>query len=66
MVVECCLGINTEQLHRVIKKMDLGSPETVIVHVGTNDLRTTRNLDCVMREEETHELQTCPEWSVAT
>jgi hypothetical protein len=34
----------------VIDKRDLGSPENVIVHVCTNDLRTTRNLDFVMGE----------------
>jgi len=57
----------------VIEKRDLrvGSPENVIIHVGINDLRTTRNLDFVMGEvyyakEETPELQTCPEWSAAT
>ena len=27
-----------------------GSPETVIINVGTNDLRTTRNLDLLMGE----------------
>ena len=47
MMVECFPGIITEQLHRVIEKTDLGSPETVIIHVGTNDLRTTRSLDFV-------------------
>jgi uncharacterized protein (UPF0218 family) len=45
MTVECFPGIRTEQLHRVIEKRNLGSPETVIIHVGTNDLTTTRNLD---------------------
>ena len=40
----------TEQLHRVMEKRDLVSPETVIIHVGTNDLRTTKNLDFVMGE----------------
>ena len=48
MKVECFPGIKTEQLHRVMEKRDLVSPETVIIHVGTNDLRTTRNLDFVM------------------
>jgi hypothetical protein len=52
MMVECFPGIKTEQLHRVLEKMDLGSPETGIIHVGTNDLRT-RNLDFVMGEEYT-------------
>ena len=43
MTVECFPGIKTEQLHRVIERSDLGSPETAVIHVGTNDLRTTRN-----------------------
>jgi hypothetical protein len=46
--VECCPGVKTEQLHRVTEKRGLGSPETV--HVGSNDLRTTRNLDYIMGE----------------
>ena len=50
MKVECSPGIKTEQLHRVMEKRDLVSPDTVIIHVGTNDLRTTRNLDTVMVE----------------
>jgi lysophospholipase L1-like esterase len=50
MMVESFPGIRTEQLHKVIEKSDLGSPETVIIHVGTNDLRTTTNLDWVMGE----------------
>jgi len=50
MMVECFPGIKTEHLHRVIEKSDLGSPETVIIHVSTNDLRTTRNLGFVMGE----------------
>jgi lysophospholipase L1-like esterase len=50
MFMECFPGIKTDQLHRVIEKRDLGSPETVIIRVGTNDMRTTRNLDFVMKE----------------
>jgi len=49
MMVECFPGIKTEQLHRVIEKRELGSLETVIIHVSTNDLRT-RNIDFVMGE----------------
>ena len=48
--VECFPGIKTEKLHRVMEKRDLGSPETGIIYVGTNDLRTKRNLDFVMGE----------------
>jgi hypothetical protein len=28
MMVECFPGVKTQQLHRVLEKMDLGSPET--------------------------------------
>jgi hypothetical protein len=50
MMVECFPGIRTEQLHRVIEKSNVSNPETVIIHVGTNDLTTTRNLDFIMGE----------------
>jgi hypothetical protein len=50
MMVDCFPVIKTKQLLRVIEKRDLGSPETVIIQAGTNDLRTTRNLDFVMGE----------------
>jgi hypothetical protein len=50
MMVECFPGIRTEQLHRMIEKRDLGSPETVIILVGTNYLKTTRNLHFIMVE----------------
>jgi hypothetical protein len=50
MTVECFPGIKTEQLHRVIERRDLGSPETSIIHVGTNYFKTTRNLDFIMGE----------------
>jgi hypothetical protein len=48
MMVECFPGIRTEQLQRVMENRDLGSPDTVIIHVGTNDLRRAVNLDYVM------------------
>jgi len=48
MKVECFPGIRTEQLHGVIENRDLGNPDTVFIHVGTNDLRRTGNLDCFM------------------
>jgi hypothetical protein len=41
--LECFPVIKTKQLHRVIEKSNLGSPESVIIQVGTNDIRTTRN-----------------------
>jgi hypothetical protein len=37
-----------EQLHRVIENRDLGNPDNVVIHVGTNDLRRTGNLEYVM------------------
>jgi FAD/FMN-containing dehydrogenase len=40
MKAECFPGIKTEQLHRVLEKRDLVSPETLSIHVGTNDLKT--------------------------
>jgi hypothetical protein len=46
--VQCFPGIRTEQLQRVMENRDLGSPDTLVIHVGTNDLRRTANLDYVM------------------
>jgi hypothetical protein len=48
MSVQCFPGIRTEQLQRVMENRDLGSPDTVVIRVGTNDLRRTANLDYVM------------------
>jgi hypothetical protein len=50
MKVECFPGIKTEQLHRVMERRELDSAETLIIRVGTNDLRSTRNLDLIMGE----------------
>ena len=50
MKVDCFPGIKTEQLRRVMERMDLASAEMLIIHVGTNDLRSTRNLDFIMGE----------------
>jgi hypothetical protein len=47
MEVECFPGIKTEHL---IERMELVSAETLIIHVGTNDLRSMRNLDFIMGE----------------
>jgi hypothetical protein len=38
MNVECFPGIRTKRLHRVIEKRDIWSPDTVVIHVATNDL----------------------------
>ncbi len=50
MTVECFPGIRTEEVHRLMEIRGLGSTETVILHVGTNDLKSAGNLDCVMGE----------------
>jgi hypothetical protein len=39
MKVESFLGIRMEQLHSVTENRDLGNPDTVVIDVGTNDLR---------------------------
>jgi hypothetical protein len=43
-------GIRTEQLHRILDNRDLGTPDTFIIHVGTNYLKRSVNLDYVMGE----------------
>jgi hypothetical protein len=50
MQVECFLGIKTVQLNKVLERKEPAGAETetVIIHVGTNDLRATRNLDYIM------------------
>ena len=50
MTVECFLGIGTEQLYRVLENRDIWSTDTVVIHVGTNDIKRNLNLDCVMGE----------------
>jgi hypothetical protein len=42
------VGVRTEQLRRVMGNRDMGSPDTVVIHVGTNDLRRARNINYVM------------------
>jgi hypothetical protein len=37
--VQCFPGIRTEQLQRVMENRDLGSSGTVVIHIGTNNLR---------------------------
>jgi hypothetical protein len=48
--VECFPGIRAEQLRAVMERKMLGCPDTVILHVGTNDVRGSRNLDYIMGE----------------
>jgi lysophospholipase L1-like esterase len=50
MKAECFPGITTEQLHRVLDNRNLATPDTVIIHVGTNDLKQSVNLDYLMGE----------------
>jgi len=50
MRVEGFPGIRTDQLRRVMENRDLGSADTVIIHVGTNDVRRYRNLDYMLGE----------------
>jgi lysophospholipase L1-like esterase len=50
MRIECFPGIRTDQLRRVIENRDLGCSDSVVIHVGTNDVRRFRNLDLVMGE----------------
>ena len=50
MKADCFSGIRMEQLHRVLENRDLGTPDTVVIHVGTNDLKRSVNLDYVMGE----------------
>ena len=50
MRVECFPGIRADQLRRVIENRDLGNSDAVVIHVGTNDVRRSRNLDYIMGE----------------
>jgi hypothetical protein len=43
-------GIRDDQLRRVIENRNLGYSYTVVIHLGTNDVRRSRNLDYVMGE----------------
>jgi hypothetical protein len=45
MRVECFPGIRADQLRRVMENRKLGYSDTVVIHVGTNDVRRSRNLD---------------------
>jgi hypothetical protein len=50
MRVECFPGIRADQLLRVMENRNLGYSDTIVIHVGTNDIRRSRNLDYVMGE----------------
>ena len=48
MRVECFPGIRTDQLRRVMENKNLGYSDTVVIHVGTNDVRKSRKLDYIV------------------
>jgi hypothetical protein len=50
MRVECFPGIRADQLRIVMENRNVGYSDTVVIHVGTNDVRKSRNLDYVMGE----------------
>jgi len=50
MRVECFPGIRADQLRRVMGNRDFGHSDAVVIHVGTNDVRRSRNLDYIMGE----------------
>ena len=50
MTVECFPGIRADQLRMVMENRNLGCSDAVVIHVGTNDVRRSRNLDYIMGE----------------
>jgi hypothetical protein len=48
--VECFPEIRADQLRRVMENRHLGHSGAVVIHVGTNDVRRSRNLDYIMGE----------------
>jgi hypothetical protein len=50
MRVESFPGIRADQTRRVMENRNLGYSDTAIIHVGTNDVRRSRNLDYIMGE----------------
>jgi hypothetical protein len=50
MRVKCFSGIRADQLSRVMENRNSGCADTVVIHVGTNGIRRSRNLDYVMGE----------------
>jgi lysophospholipase L1-like esterase len=50
MMVEWFPGIRAGQMHRVMENSDFEFSDSVVIHVGTNDVRRSRNLDYVMGE----------------
>ena len=50
MSVEGFVGKRAVQLRRVLENWDLGNSDAVVIHVETNDVRRSRNLDYIMGE----------------
>jgi hypothetical protein len=50
MRIECFPEIGADKLRRVKENRDLGYSHSVVIHVGTNDVRRSRNLDYIMGE----------------
>jgi len=48
--VQCFLGIRADQLRRVMDNRDLRCSDAVVIHIGTNAIRRSRNLDYIMGE----------------
>jgi hypothetical protein len=48
--VECFPGIRADQLRRIMENRNLGYSDTVVIHMGTNYVRRSRNLEYVMGE----------------
>jgi lysophospholipase L1-like esterase len=43
-------GIRTEELKKVVENGELGNPDTVLIHIGTNDFGKNGNLVYLMVE----------------
>jgi hypothetical protein len=50
MRFECFPGIRADQLRRVTENRDLGYSDDDVIHVGTNDVRRSSNLDYITGE----------------
>ena len=50
MRVQCFPGIRADQLRRETENRNLGYSDAVVIHVGTNNVTRSRNLDYVMGE----------------
>jgi tRNA A37 methylthiotransferase MiaB len=44
MSVQCFLSFINEQLKRVVENRKLGKPDTILIHLGTKDLRRSVNV----------------------